>query len=200
MIKIHNSVRVLRAHPELCIGDGLIHERVLLDEVELRFGQGGGIIDALAGTISCQAVDVLDAYRKPVRISCRLTLEGALVERVPNVRQAEAANGTSGDGVFRCREHAVNDFVRLADVDEVRSALDLVEVERHLAGNGAVESGLQKGRPAILKLVRTTAVVFADSGNTGVDALKNLFNLVMFSSRKRHRSFNIVLSSLLLHF
>ena len=97
------------------------------------------------------------------------------------------ADGAAGDGVLGGREDAVDDLVGLADVDEVRRALDLVEVERDLAGNGAVEPGLQEGRPAVVELVRAAAVVLADPRDARVDALKTYSFLGTFYSGKWHR-------------
>ena len=148
---------------------------MMLDEVQRRFGQGSRVIDTLPGSVSGtgQSVDVFNANRKPVRVPRGLALEWTLVESVADVRQPKAADGAAGDGISGCCKDAVDDFVGLSDVDEVGCSLNLVEVERDLAGDGAVEAGLEKRRPTLLELVGTAAVAFANSGNTRIDALKS---------------------------
>jgi len=151
---------------------------MVLDEVQSRFGQRSRVIDTLAGSVG-ESVDFFGTNRKPVRVSGGLALERPLVEGVTDVGQAEAADGAAGDGVSGGRENAVDDLVGLADVDEVRCSLDLVEVEWNLAGNGAVESGLEERGPSLLELVGTAAIVFANSGNSRIDALKNLRKVLL---------------------
>jgi len=91
---------------------------------------------------------------------------------VTDIREPKTADGTSGNGISGRGEDSVNDLVRLSDIDEVRGALDLVEVERNLARNGTVESGLEKGCPAMLEFVRASAITLAHAGHSRIHALK----------------------------
>ena len=47
----------------------------------------------------------------------------------------------------------------------------LIEVEREVAGDRAVESGLEVGSPLVLELVRSALIVAANTCNTGVEGL-----------------------------
>jgi hypothetical protein len=47
----------------------------------------------------------------------------------------------------------------------------VVEVERIVPGDGAVEAGLEVGRPAVLELLGATFVVLADPRHARVHAL-----------------------------
>lgn len=49
--------------------------------------------------------------------------------------------------------------------------LNLVEVERELARDAAVDAGLQVGGPVLVQNVLATGVLFADAGNPRVDRL-----------------------------
>lgn len=62
----------------------------------------------------------------------------------------------------------------LLDLQIVTDILtDLVEVERVFSGDGAVEPGLEEGRPAVAKLMRTSLVLLADSGDPRVHDLQS---------------------------
>ena len=111
-------------------------------------------------------VRVVSSDRAPGRVRLGLLLEGT-VQRVLNGAHVEAAHGGACDAVLRSRERGVNHRLRL---DEVHR-LDLVEVERVVARNGAVEPGLQEGRPVFLQDPTSAAVVFADASDPGVDGL-----------------------------
>lgn len=50
---------------------------------------------------------------------------------------------------------------------------DLVKVERVFSGDGAVEPGLEEGRPAVAKLMRTSLVLLADSSDPRVHDLQS---------------------------
>ena len=67
--------------------------------------------------------------------------------------------------------HARGDARLLRLLSHLRSGLDLVEVEGDVAGDGAVEPGLEEGGPSLLELVRAAAVVLADSGHSGINSL-----------------------------
>jgi len=53
-----------------------------------------------------------------------------------------------------------------------RKLTDFVKVEGIIAGNGAVESGLKEGCPAVAESMRATFIPFADAGNARINRLK----------------------------
>ena len=85
---------------------------------------------------------VIHRYRAPGRIRLRLFLEWP-IQSILDSCQVEAANSWSCDAVFRCCEGSIDDGFGLEEVD----GLDLVEVERIIARNGTVKSGLEKCCP-----------------------------------------------------
>lgn len=48
---------------------------------------------------------------------------------------------------------------------------DLIEVEREVAGDGAIEARLEVGCPLVAELLGSALVMSAHSGNTGVHGL-----------------------------
>jgi len=62
---------------------------------------------------------------------------------VVDIFDGELADGAARDRVVRRGEDSVDEL----SIDDVTRRLDLVEVERVSAGNGAVQSTLQKGCP-----------------------------------------------------
>lgn len=63
-----------------------------------------------------------------------------------------------GGNLRRCRENSINKFLVLG----VECALELVEVEGELPGQGAVEPGLVVGCPDMLQGKRSTFVVLQE--------------------------------------
>ena len=111
-------------------------------------------------------VRVVGSDRAPGGVGLGLLLEGS-VERVLNGAHVEAADGRTRDAVLRSRKRRVHHRLRLDEVDR----LDLVEVERIVARNGAVQPGLQEGGPVVLEDQIPAAVVLADASDSGVDGL-----------------------------
>lgn len=68
--------------------------------------------------------------------------------------------------VIRCGEGR-HHHILPADVDDVSHSLQDVEVEVRVAGDGAVESGLEEGGPLLLQDTgRAASVVLANPGHT----------------------------------
>lgn len=59
-----------------------------------------------------------------------------------------------------------NTLFPLQIVTDIRVLTDLIKVERVLSGDGAVEPGLEEGRPAVAELMRTSLVLLADPGDS----------------------------------
>ena len=152
-------------------GDRPVHQRVALDEVEARFRQSVRVVVAKPGP---GLRDLRPGGREPVGVDRLLVLEGPVFEGGEHVRELEAADGAAGDGVVGRREDAVKDLLvlgraavdRLGAFDEPGRRLDLVEVERDLARDGAVEPGLEEGRPLVVELVRAALVVLANASDS----------------------------------
>ena len=148
-----------------------------LDEVEARFRKCVRVVVAKPGP---GLGDLRPGRGKPVRVDRLLVLEGPVLEGGEHVRELEAADGAAGDGVVCRREDAVKDLLvlgrpainRLGAFDEAGRRLDLVEVERNLARDGAVEPGLEEGGPLVVELVSAALVVLAHASDSRIDALK----------------------------
>jgi hypothetical protein len=100
----------------------LIHQRVILDEVDSDVGQGARVVDARAGP---RLRHLLRRHRQPVGVHCLLLFELAL-ERTHHLVHAERAHRRSADGVDRRREHSVHqrvDDVAVLAVDDVARRL-----------------------------------------------------------------------------
>ena len=117
-----------------------VHQRMPLDEVEARFRKGEGVVVAKSGP---GIGNLRTGGRKPIRVDGLLVLERPVLERGQDVRELEAANGRSGDGVIRRGEDSVKDLLvlgrsaidRIGSFDESGRRLNLVEVEGEVARN-----------------------------------------------------------------
>lgn len=85
----------------------LIHQSVVLDEVDSDVGQGARVVDALARS---WLGHLLRRHRQPVRVHRLLLLELAL-ERTHHVVHAEGAHSRAADRVDRRAEDAVHQLV-----------------------------------------------------------------------------------------
>jgi len=95
-----------------------------------------------------------------------LTIEGSL-----NLVNVETAYGRSNQAISarrECGEESALIGGQLVD------RLDLVEVERELAGDAAVEPGLQVGGPVVGQQVLSTHILLAHAGNPGIDGLATI--------------------------
>lgn len=94
-------------------------------------------------------------------VSCRLA---SLAVRVPVVRSGEGGH------------HHVSPV----DVDDVSHGLQDVEVEVGVAGNGAVQAGLEEGGPLFLQHARrAAAVVLTNPGHPRKDDLRKIRTVEM---------------------
>ena len=94
-----------------------------------------------------------------------------LTEALQDVAEFEGANRAARDRVLRGGENSVDHPVTSGQISGVGRPLDLVEVEGELSGDGAVEPGLDEGRPPVLVALGTPGVILAHPGHPGVDRL-----------------------------
>lgn len=147
----------------VAVPDGLVHEGVRANEVEHRVGEGGRVVDALAGP---GFGDPVRQDGEPRRAGRRLLLE-LPGEGPVDVLQGERADRRAHEPGRRGREHSVEQLVLARHLVD---RLDFIKVEGKFSGDGAVEPGLEIGGPVLAEDVFAPGVSFADSGHSREDA------------------------------
>ena len=153
--------------------DGLVHQTVVLDEVQARLGQAGALVVTLARP---GAGHLAGGQGQPVGVHPLLSLE-IPIETSVQVGQRKPAHRTAEDGVWWSGEHPVEDLIVQRVGEEVGGGLDLVEVERILSRHGAVQSSLEEGSPPVTEPVGPTLVSLAHSRHSAEDGLAAVHEL-----------------------
>lgn len=104
----------------------------------------------------------------PVGVAVLLSLK-TTQESCLNIIKVKCAHGRSRDRVVGRLKDRVDHAAALLGADDLGGGLELVKVERIVAGNRTVEAGLDERRPPIVELVRSTLVILADTGHARVD-------------------------------
>jgi len=89
------------------------------------------------------------------------------IQGVLDGRQVETAHSRAGDAVLRRCKGRIDDRLGLEKVD----GLNLVEVEWVVTRNGTVETGLEKGCPAVLVNTASTFVTLTNTSDSGIYGL-----------------------------
>ena len=110
-----------------------------------------------------------------MRLHCQPVLAGRSLlfelslESCSNIAQSEGTNGRAADGVGSSSEDAIHDvlhLVTIASSDQARDVLDLIKVERIVAGNRAVEPRLEERGPLGVKAPGSPEIILANSSNS----------------------------------
>ena len=146
-------------------------------------GLGSGTLELPTGSqlaateVCCLKGPSWNTLRTSLKLNAQIALPKLIINYLINKSflLLTTLNYTRYAVLWRVKDPIDNSVVGL-----VTGALDLVEVERHLAGDGAVEPGLQVARPVVLEPLGAALVVFADAGYPGVNSLEQKVKLLIY--------------------
>ena len=114
--------------------DGLVHQAVVLDEVEAGLRDAEAVVVTLAwpGTRHLPR-----GHGQPVRVDSLLILE-VPVETLVEVAQRKSAHSAAENWIGWCREDSIKYLIVERIWEEIRCWLNLIKVERIFSGNWTV--------------------------------------------------------------